>query len=554
MAQQEAHGWLPHNGDEADGDETYFTPLWKTKVNQSFAGGALHAPLKLNAAEVESEGFQPLRKARSEAAAVINTRFSFNSRAAQIAASCAVLLQLDCRTTMQQCGRSVIPGACSKRICLLQPQDWTQFLAESCSVTDTYLLRVLAYQRCVPMQLKCRRRSVVITDTVLHFTHNAIMAIVLLGTCHRPMPVAIHTEMSLIGTSSYHCAYTSAISYMEGLVLEFDATFQYDDRSQDSAAAIAELVHQLQQLPWEVSAVIAGAETGVELSDVLSARMGVLSNGEELSLARRNKYLMGEQVRKSTRAVQQKMATTWEDIELFLQEWNPNPLQSVDEVRQAFDTINGKVNGLGSVNEGALVQEYLDGTEYVIDSVSRDGVHKVVAIWEYDKRSVNGANFVYFGMKLNAASGEKEQQLCDYALTVLDAMGVVHGPGHMEVKVHFSNLTGRVVRMQHCALRGQAPGIYSSVARSTYLSTNAKVALTSYMQQLRGEKYVALLGALAVSVFKSKLCYHSGGCLCVYCDTAVHHKLYFRLAASTAFMHSNYRQCTSCCRVDCSNG
>jgi hypothetical protein len=84
MAQQEAHGWLPHNGEEADGDETYFTPLWKTKVNQSFAGGALHAPLKLNAAEVESEGFQPLRKARSEAAAVINTRFSFNSRAAQV--------------------------------------------------------------------------------------------------------------------------------------------------------------------------------------------------------------------------------------------------------------------------------------------------------------------------------------------------------------------------------------------------------------------------------------------------------------------------------------
>lgn len=36
--------------------------------------------------------------------------------------------------------------------------------------------------------------------------------------------------------------------------------------------------------------------TGVELSDVLSSRMGLLSNGEELSLARRNKYLMGEQV------------------------------------------------------------------------------------------------------------------------------------------------------------------------------------------------------------------------------------------------------------------
>jgi hypothetical protein len=86
-------------------------------------------------------------------------------------------------------------------------------------------------------------------------------------------------------------------------------------------------LHNINTLYKQVSAVIAGAETGVELSDMLSARMGVLSNGEELSLARRNKYLMGEQVRKSTRAVQQKMATSWEDIELFLQEWNPNPLQ-----------------------------------------------------------------------------------------------------------------------------------------------------------------------------------------------------------------------------------
>ena len=58
------------------------------------------------------------------------------------------------------------------------------------------------------------------------------------------------------------------------------------------------------------------------------------------------------------------------------------------DVKTAFETINGKVNGLGSVNEGALVQEFLDGTEYVIDTVSRDGVHKVIAIWEYDKRCV----------------------------------------------------------------------------------------------------------------------------------------------------------------------
>lgn len=48
-----------------------------------------------------------------------------------------------------------------------------------------------------------------------------------------------------------------------------------------------------------------------------------------------------------------------------------------------------QINGLGGVNEGALIQEFLDGTEYVVDTVSRGGVHRVCAIWEYDKRSVN---------------------------------------------------------------------------------------------------------------------------------------------------------------------
>ena len=181
---------------------------------------------------------------------------------------------------------------------------------------------------------------------------------------------------------------------------------------------------KLKALPWPIVAVMAGAETGVEVADRLATRCHTLNNGEKLSTARRNKYHMGETVRAAgIRAVQQQRATEWSQIEAFLADWNPNPFcvvvkpiqsagsddvfkcQSVEETRAAFDKINGAINGLGLVNEGVLVQEFLDGTEYVIDSVSRDGVHKVTAIWEYDKRSVNDANFVYFGMKMLPASG-----------------------------------------------------------------------------------------------------------------------------------------------------
>ncbi|CAM9876580.1 unnamed protein product, partial [Chrysoparadoxa australica] len=232
-----------------------------------------------------------------------------------------------------------------------------------------------------------------------------------------------------------------------------DVTIQHDNTHPDAEHAVQQTLEALWALPHPIVAIVPGAETGVELADVLATRVGTRNNGEELSEARRNKYLMGERVRsQGVRAGQQKMAYSTDDIDAFLKEFNPTPFKAIvkplesagsddvflctskDEVKGAFNHINGKVNGLGCINEGALVMEYLDGTEYVIDSVSRDGVHKIITIWEYDKRSVNNANFVYFGMHCKSAAGKREQELVAYARSVLDAMGIMNGPGHMEVK------------------------------------------------------------------------------------------------------------------------
>ena len=40
-------------------------------------------------------------------------------------------------------------------------------------------------------------------------------------------------------------------------------------------------------------------------------------------------------------------------------------------------------------------QEFLAGDEYVVDTVSRDGVHKCVAIWKYIKQPLNGVPNVF---------------------------------------------------------------------------------------------------------------------------------------------------------------
>lgn len=234
----------------------------------------------------------------------------------------------------------------------------------------------------------------------------------------------------------------------------------------------------LQDLPFPILAVIPGAETGVELADQLSSRLGLRSNGTTQSIARRNKYYMGETVRAAgefqllvcfafseflfilfligVRAVKQEICSNVEQMVAFLEDIKDEDgnlrcvvkpvqsagtddvflCQSLDEAIVAFNRIFGKVNGIGILNENVLVQEFLRGKEYVVDKVSKDGVHKLVAIWEYDKRKANGANFVYFGMRLKPSDSELAKAMVPYADKILDALGIMNGPSHMEVMVN----------------------------------------------------------------------------------------------------------------------
>lgn len=79
-----------------------------------------------------------------------------------------------------------------------------------------------------------------------------------------------------------------------------------------------------------------------------------------------------------------------------------------------------------------LVQEFAAGTEYAIDIVSKDGHHKIAALWRYDKRQANGAPFVYFATELVDAQTPEGRIVCDYAMKALDALGLKHGLTHSE--------------------------------------------------------------------------------------------------------------------------
>jgi hypothetical protein len=161
---------------------------------------------------------------------------------------------------------------------------------------------------------------------------------------------------------------------------------------------------------------------------------------------------MGEAVRRSyVRAVKQARVQTWLQVETFLASHDPKPFkvvikpirsagsdsvslcESKDELKACLGRIVGATNKMGMANYAAVVQEYLEGPEYVVDTVSRDGVHKLSAIWVYDKRSENGAKFVYFGMRTVDPRSDLGERLFTYMKKVLTSLGIQHGPGHGEV-------------------------------------------------------------------------------------------------------------------------
>ena len=200
----------------------------------------------------------------------------------------------------------------------------------------------------------------------------------------------------------------------------------------------------------EVVAVLPGTETGVELADQISEALMLPSNGTKLSEARRNKFLMIETCRQADIPVADQFCA---DNLPALLSWHRasglknvivKPLNSAgtdgvfkcqtsSDLEKAFHRIYGKENKLALNNDLVLVQEFLQGTEYFIDSVSKNGQHAFTDIWKYKKRSINGHDFVYDKNDLCAYDDPTVVLLRAYVVKVLNALNIQNGPAHAEV-------------------------------------------------------------------------------------------------------------------------
>ncbi|MDJ0797779.1 MAG: ATP-grasp domain-containing protein [Calothrix sp. MO_167.B12] len=233
----------------------------------------------------------------------------------------------------------------------------------------------------------------------------------------------------------------------------YASSYQPQDFSQIILATedLSEVVNKLREL--RPRCVLAGCESGVELADAIAPQVVAdIANVPEKAGARRHKGDMAAAVAQAGLPIIAQLCTDDADeVEKWLYQENligrdlvikPPKSASTDGVtkvakgegwREVFHEMLGKHNRLGILNNKLVVQEYVTGIEYVVDTISYEGKHSISDICKYHKINNGQYMAIYDRMEWLPPTIPVYDQIVAYARGVLDAVGMRFGTSHVEL-------------------------------------------------------------------------------------------------------------------------
>jgi biotin carboxylase len=242
-----------------------------------------------------------------------------------------------------------------------------------------------------------------------------------------------------------------------------------------------------------IAGVVTGCEMAVAATDALAARLKLVGNSAGTSVRRREKYAMQEALREAgLRHIPSIFVKRKEDIAAVTAAltgiaYVVKPLNSAgtegvrfcqgrEGARAALEGAAwGAVNDLGEINQGFLVQPFVEGREYVVDMVAHAEGYTVASLCLYDKTRCNGSDFVYAGLDVLDPCDPQYAALISYAIEAAQALKIVIGPIHMEL---LWNDQGPVMIEAGARLHG---GIAPALFNDCYLPTLLDLAVDAYI-------------------------------------------------------------------------
>ena len=218
-------------------------------------------------------------------------------------------------------------------------------------------------------------------------------------------------------------------------------------RAPDDYARTLELVKEYDPL-----LVLAGSEYGVELATRLAYDLGLPGNPyERIGFMTRKdamqdalkaagmRYIRGKEVKTAEEALQFCRENGFETAVI-------KPRQSagsqgvfvcddLDQVKEAVNTLLTWDDIYGRKIETVIVQERIVGTEYIVNTVSCKGIHRLTSLLRYCKAKTTEGGYIYDYSETISHLEAGHTELVEYALKTVDAIGIQYGLVHGEYMV-----------------------------------------------------------------------------------------------------------------------
>jgi hypothetical protein len=240
--------------------------------------------------------------------------------------------------------------------------------------------------------------------------------------------------------------------------------------------------------PYQISAVIPGHDTAVFLADIIADKLGIPHNKLALSKARRDKFHTIEALHAAdVPAAKQILAKNAEEIITWAKKEKIKPVivkpclsaasddvficHNDKEIKKSCEIIIQDKNIFSEKNEDVLAQEFLNGDEYIVNTVSWEGQHMITDVWKSEKEWINNQP-LYKTMALLPSTDGLLNVLIPYAIKVLNAAGFEYGPAHLEIMVY--NNEAKLVEL-NSRLMGLdiSPGLLKSALERTQVEACA---------------------------------------------------------------------------------
>ena len=198
--------------------------------------------------------------------------------------------------------------------------------------------------------------------------------------------------------------------------------------------------------------IVPGNERGVILATKLSNELGLLGNSIENLDAMTLKNEMHKRLaERGLRSIKGKVVHSLDEALEFYDSENLKEVvikptysagstsvricldreEMIDSINQLFDNVNY----YGDKIDELLIQERINGIEYIVNTVTHKGIHRVTLVWKYNKVKTAEGAIVYDSCETVNELSLGEAEMIEYAYKVADALEIQYGPVHGEYMI-----------------------------------------------------------------------------------------------------------------------